>query len=87
MSRIGDWFRRLGGRPAESPTPTPVRMTPAKQPANKPAPGSPAPPGQLSIEDAPPARPAAKTGAAGFDPYSSDAGYQKPHSWERVDHD
>lgn len=35
-------------------------------------PGSPAP------------RPA---GERGFDPYSSDAGFARPHAWERVDHD
>jgi hypothetical protein len=28
-----------------------------------------------------------RVGEAGFDPYASDAGYAKPHSWERVDHD
>jgi len=37
-------------------------------------------------DDEPRDRPS-HTGAAGFDPYSSDAGYSKPHSWERVDHD
>ena len=25
--------------------------------------------------------------SAGSDPYSNDAGFQKPHGWERVDHD
>jgi len=28
-----------------------------------------------------------RVGAAGFDPYASDAGYSKPHSWERVERD
>lgn len=41
----------------------------------------------LRLEDAPPRRKHARAGGAGFDPYSSDAGYTKPHSWERVDHD
>jgi hypothetical protein len=37
--------------------------------------------------DEPPRQKASGTGQPGFDPYSSDAGYSKPHSWERVDHD
>jgi hypothetical protein len=41
----------------------------------------------LELTDAPEARKPSRVGAAGFDPYSSDAGYSKPHSWERVDHD
>ncbi|MGB5102830.1 MAG: hypothetical protein WBO04_05850 [Steroidobacteraceae bacterium] len=38
------------------------------------------------VDDSPGTRPS-RPGAAGFDPYSSDAGYSKPHTWERVDHD
>jgi hypothetical protein len=41
----------------------------------------------LSVVDEPPKQKDSRTGASGFDPYSSDAGYAKPHSWERVDHD
>jgi hypothetical protein len=51
-----------------------------------PAPGAPETPG-LELADAPEARKPSRVGAAGFDPYSSDAGYAKPHCWERVDHD
>ena len=80
MSMIGDWFRRLLGGEDAPPSAPPAR--PKQQPPRKPS-----TPGELSIDDAPPARTPPKAGGAGFDPYSSDAGYQKPHSWERVDHD
>lgn len=51
-----------------------------------PVPGAPQTPG-LELADAPEARKPSRVGTAGFDPYSSDAGYAKPHCWERVDHD
>jgi hypothetical protein len=41
----------------------------------------------MKLVDAPPDRTPSRVGAAGFDPYASDAGYSKPHSWERIDHD
>ena len=78
MSRLRDWWRRLAGTPPEVQEP-PHRATPKPEPA----PSSDA----LEVVDAPRARKPSRVGAAGFDPYSSDAGYSKPHSWERVDHD
>lgn len=80
MSRIGDWLRRLVGR---SEPEMPKHPPKARRPA---APHH-APPGELEIVDRPPPARPTETAAGGFDPYSSDAGYQKPHSWERVDHD
>ncbi len=41
----------------------------------------------LQLADEPEPKKPGHVGAAGFDPYSSDAGYTKPHSWERLDHD
>jgi hypothetical protein len=41
----------------------------------------------LELADEPQSKKPGHVGAGGFDPYSSDAGYTKPHSWERVDHD
>lgn len=41
----------------------------------------------LQLVDELPGRRPSRVGAVGFDPYSSDAGYSKPHTWERVDHD
>jgi hypothetical protein len=97
MSRIGDWFRRLRGHAVEeSATPPPARpmhpVHPAHpgrpKPARTPAPAAPAADVGLSIDEEPrPASSPSRVGETGFDPYSSDAGYQKPHSWERVDHD
>ena len=43
---------------------------------------------KLSVEGKPDGapRPKSRTGSAGFDPYSSDAGYAKPHGWDDVSH-
>lgn len=81
MGRLRDWWDRVTGR---APAAAGVRheRTP-KGPARPDA----KPPGELSLADEPPKRKTSKTGQSGFDPYSSDAGYAKPHSWERVDHD
>ena len=78
MSRLRDWWRRLTGRPP--------RAQDQPRPA-APKPRTAAPPDDLQITDGPPVRGPNRVGAAGFDPYASDAGFSKPHSWERVDHD
>lgn len=78
MSRLADWWRRLAGGSPEVPD----RPQPAA-----PRPHPVAPPDGLELGDAPPVRGPGRVGAAGFDPYASDAGFSKPHSWERVDHD
>jgi hypothetical protein len=71
------WWRKLFGRGEVQPV------------AAKPPHASPKAPSasELELTDAPTAKKPSRVGAAGFDPYSSDAGYAKPHSWERVDHD
>lgn len=81
MGRLRDWWDRVTGRAAATAA-GPHRRTPqaGPQPDRK-------PPGELSLADEPPQQKASATGRAGFDPYSSDAGFAKPHSWERVDHD
>lgn len=78
MSRLKDWWQRLAGGPPKAQD----RPRPAA-----PRPGTPAAPDGLEIADDPPRRGPSRVGAAGFDPYASDAGFSKPHSWERVDHD
>jgi len=79
VSKLGDWWRRVTGRTATA--------APHPRPAARPAPSSKPASDELALADhAAPKRPS-RTGAAGFDPYSSDAGYAKPHSWERLDHD
>jgi len=79
MSRLRDWWHRLTGREtAARAAPRPVPKVPDSA---KPVPG------ELGILDEPIPKKPSRTGAAGFDPYASDAGFAKPHSWERVDHD
>lgn len=79
MGALQNWWRNLTrSRRAPDAVPPPVaprRVTPLP------------PAGELEIAPDLPARRASRTGAAGFDPYSSDAGFSKPHSWERLDHD
>lgn len=77
MGRLHDWWRRLTGTAATATEPPRTPVHPKPNPS----------PGELELsDDAPPPKPS-RLGEAGFDPYSSDAGYAKPHSWERVDHD
>ena len=81
MGRLRDWWDRVTG-----PTPAAVELRHERTPKTR-ARTAPKPPGELSLADEPPKQKTSKTGRSGFDPYSSDAGYAKPHSWERIDHD
>ena len=81
MGRLRDWWDRVTGR---APAATESRYKRAPKAHAHPDPKA---PGELSLTDEPPKQRTPKTGQSGFDPYSSDAGYAKPHSWERVDHD
>jgi hypothetical protein len=78
MGNLRTWWQKLMGKGAEVPAPSP-----APGPASRSAPG----PEGLELANEPDRTEHGRVGAAGFDPYSSDAGYAKPHSWERVDHD
>jgi hypothetical protein len=78
MGRLRDWWQRLTGGSHESPPKPPPAK--AREPEPPPADG-------LELADDDRRNRPSRTGAAGFDPYASDAGYSKPHSWERVDHD
>ena len=87
MGTLSAWWQRLTGAGRASPQAT---VRPAR-PAHRSGPvvrstGTDDADG-LTLADEAPRRKRPRTGAAGFDPYSSDAGYSKPHSWERVDHD
>ena len=77
MGTVKSWWRKLTGRSVVAPVSVAPPVTAPK--AQKTS--------GLELTDAPEARKPSRVGAAGFDPYSSDAGYSKPHSWERVDHD
>ncbi|MCJ7452741.1 MAG: hypothetical protein MUO39_09755 [Steroidobacteraceae bacterium] len=75
MGNLRAWWQKLMGKSAEVPAPP--------SPAPRSAPES----GGLELADEPDRTEHGRVGTAGFDPYTSDAGYAKPHSWERVDHD
>jgi len=78
MGRVHDWWRSLtvqAAKPAEASQPDPRARR------------SPKPSASLELVDEVPQRQPSRVGGAGFDPYASDAGYAKPHSWERIDHD
>jgi hypothetical protein len=75
MGTVRTWWQKILGR---EPPPAP-----APKPAARKAPQA----SGLQLADDADAKQPSRVGAAGFDPYSSDAGYSKPHSWERVDHD
>lgn len=81
MGRLRDWWNRVTGR-----TPAAKGAPHARAPKAQARTGS-KPPGELSLADDAPKRKTSRTGRSGFDPYSSDAGHAKPHSWERIDHD
>lgn len=76
MGTLQTWWRKLAGKGPEVTVHVPKRA----------AAQAPRPEG-LELADEPEPKRPGNVGAGGFDPYSSDAGYTKPHSWERVDHD
>ncbi len=76
MGNLRSWWRKLMGEGAVAEVPTPSPAPPKTPRADG-----------LELVDEPEHTKAGRAGAAGFDPYSNDAGYAKPHSWERVDHD
>lgn len=76
MGTLRTWWRKLTGKGPEIALHTPkaaARQAPLAE--------------GLELADEPEPKKPGHVGAGGFDPYSSDAGYTKPHSWERVDHD
>lgn len=89
MERLKRWGRRLLGAPPSMDGHRSGARHAAPGDAAKPVTSTkrPAAPGELTIAADPPAKPKVRSGRAGFDPYSSDAGYSKPRGWDRVDHD
>jgi hypothetical protein len=78
VGTVRRWWQKLTGREPERP---PVARQPRPPEKTPEASG-------LQLSDSPRQEAkSSKVAAAGFDPYASDAGYAKPHSWERVDHD
>jgi len=84
LLRLWRWRRGRSDRPTKAarpsaPPPAPSELTLAQSP----------PPGgdELRLGDEISAPAPRRAGARGFDPYSNDAGFAKPHAWERVDQD
>ncbi len=83
MGTLKQWWRKLAGRGAPAiPRPEPRRTAPPRRTTPNARSAD-----ELALIDEPPPRPDRHHGAAGVDPYANDAGFAKPHSWERVDHD
>jgi hypothetical protein len=76
MGFLQEWWRKRKGKGPEATVRT-------RKPTARKAPRA----GELELADEPEPKKPGQVGAGGMDPYSSDAGYAKPHSWERVDHD
>ena len=81
MGTLRRWIYQLTGRSRLATDQTARPMT--RPPVPKPAAAT----GELSLLDEPVNQPRNHHGSAGVNPYSNDAGYSKPHSWERIDHD
>ncbi|MEY2921264.1 MAG: hypothetical protein RL261_2569 [Pseudomonadota bacterium] len=89
--RLIRWWDRVRGRDEEPPTASPEPRSAGEQagreirPVNAPSGSSEF---KLSVEDTADGspRPKSRVGTAGFDPYSSDAGFAKPHGWDDVSH-
>jgi hypothetical protein len=84
--RVQRWWDSLLGRPPWYRDPDPVTTRSALQ-AQSPGRKKTTAPGELTLADDAPENGPRKRRSAGMDPYSNDAGFSKPHSWERLDHD
>lgn len=83
--RLQRWWDELLGRPRW------YRDADGRTPQSRTKPAGPAARAGLTFVDGsaipPPAQRARSRRSAGMDPYANDAGFAKPHSWERIDHD
>lgn len=77
MGTLRTWWQKLTGDDSATEAAPRQPASPARPKVKE---------GLQLAEDLPAKRPS-RMGAAGFDPYSSDGGFSKPHTWERVDHD
>ena len=87
--RLNRWWDRVRGRDEEPATAYPKPRSASEHAVPEtPAVKTPSASDELklSVEGKANGAPRQKshTGTAGFDPYSSDAGYSKPHGWEDV---
>ena len=74
MGTVKTWWRKFTGRETAQPVAAnPMVAAPKAQKTSG-----------LELTDAPEARKPSRVGAAGFDPYSSDAGYSKDRKSTRL---
>jgi len=76
MGHLRYWWQYLTGRPDEKNAPPAATPRARPQPARK---------DELELADGQRPRRPSRLREAGFDPYSNDAGYGKPHTWERIE--
>ena len=89
--RLRRWWHRVRGRDDEPATASPIKGAAGEHamPGIRPVKTAPASDElKLAAEGTPGDDPAHKShpATAGFDPYSSDAGYAKPRGWEEIQH-
>jgi len=77
MGTLRTWWNKLTGKESAPEAATRKPLSPPRPKAQE----------GLQLVDDLPGKPPSRVGEVGFDPYSSDAGFSKPHTWERVDHD
>jgi hypothetical protein len=76
MGHLRHWWQHLTGKKDEKKTAPPAETRPARtRPAAE----------GLSLAEGEQPRRRSRLREAGFDPYANDAGFGKPHSWERID--
>jgi hypothetical protein len=76
MGHLRYWWQHLTGKTDEKKSPPPAKTGRTKtRPAT----------GELRLADGERPRRPSRLREAGFDPYANDAGFGKPHVWERID--
>jgi hypothetical protein len=83
--RLQRWWDALLGRPPWYRDRDSATTRSALEPGS--APRKPVPPGELTLADDSQQSGPRSRRSAGMNPYANDAGFSKPHSWERLDHD
>ena len=83
--RLQRWWDDLLGRPSWYRDPDHTTTGSGMKPGSTAKKATPT--DELTLVDDPRETGPKSRRSAGVDPYSNDAGYSKPHSWERLDHD
>jgi len=76
MGQLRHWWQYLTGKPDDQKSVPPAPSARVKKPSAT---------DELRLADGERPRRRSRLREAGFDPYANDAGFSKPHSWERVE--